>query len=74
MSDLVGIVRADERLERALDHLNYIYQDTEKLYKKAVLSPQIIELRNLNAIAYLIVTQSMTMTENKGSFYSLDLE
>lgn len=73
MSDLVGIVRSNERLIRALDHLDYIYQDTEKLYKKVTLSPQIVELRNLNTIAYLIVKQSMEVKENKGSFYSLDL-
>lgn len=73
MSDLVGIVRNNERLEHALNHLNYIYQDTERLYKNVELSPQIIELRNLNAIAYLIVRQSMAMKENKGAFYSLDL-
>jgi len=73
MTDLVAIVRSNERLERALDHLNYLYEDTEKLYKKVVLSPQIIELRNLNACAHLTVTQSMEMNKNKGAFYSLDL-
>lgn len=73
MTDLVAIVRSNERLERALDHLNYIYEDTEKLYKKVILSPQIIELRNINACAYLIVKQSLEVTENKGAFYSLDL-
>ena len=72
MSDLVAIVRSDERLERALDHLNYIYQDTEKLYKKVTLSPQIIELRNLNTCAYLIVSQSLDMKENKGAFFSIE--
>jgi len=74
MSDLVGIVRSNERLERALDHLDYIYRDTEKLYKKVTLSPQIIELRNANTCAHLIVKQSMEMKENKGAFYSLDFE
>lgn len=73
MSDLVGIVRSNERLIRALDHLNYIYKDTEVLYKKTKLSPQIVELRNLNVIAYIIVKQSLEMKENKGAFYSLDL-
>ncbi len=72
MSDLVSIVRSDERLEKALDHLNYLFQDTEKAYEKSKLSPQICELRNLNAIAYLIVNQSMKRNENKGAFYSLD--
>jgi L-aspartate oxidase len=72
MSDLVAIVRSNERLEKAMDHLNYLYQDTEKAYEKSKLSPQICELRNLNAIAYLIVNQSMHRKENKGAFFSLD--
>ena len=63
MSDLVAIVRSDERLEKALDHLDYLYQDTEKAYEKSKLSPQICELRNLNTIAYLIVKQSMARKE-----------
>jgi L-aspartate oxidase len=74
MSDLVAIVRSDERLEKALDHLNYLYQDTEKAYEKSKLSPQICELRNLNAVSYLVVKQSMARKENKGAFYSLDNE
>jgi L-aspartate oxidase len=72
MSDLVAIVRSNERLEKAMDHLNYLYQDTEKAYEKSKLSPQICELRNLNAIAYLIVNQSKDRKENKGAFFSLD--
>jgi len=72
MTDLVAIVRSNERLEKALDHLNYLYQDTEKAYAKSKLSPQICELRNLNAVAYLIVHQSMARKENKGAFFSLD--
>ena len=72
MTDLVAIVRSDERLKKALDHLDYLYQDTEKAYAKSKLSPQICELRNLNAIAYLIVKYSMKRKENRGAFYSLD--
>ena len=72
MTDLVAIVRSDERLEKALDHLDYIFQNTEKAYAKSKLSPQICELRNLNAISYLIVKQSMERKENKGAFYSLN--
>ncbi len=72
MSDLVAIVRTDDRLKMALDHLNYIYHDTEKLYLQSKLSPQLCELRNLNAVAYLIVKQSQARKENRGAFYNLD--
>ncbi|MBS3993377.1 MAG: L-aspartate oxidase [Bacteroidetes bacterium] len=74
MSNLVSIVRSNERLEKALDQLNYLYQDTEKLYAKSKMSPQLAELRNLNAIAFLIVTQSLERKENRGAFFSLDYE
>ncbi len=72
MSDLVAIVRTNDRLQMALDHLHYIYQDTEKLYAKSKLSPQVCELRNLIAIAYLIVKQSIARKENKGAYYNLE--
>ncbi|MFD1314633.1 L-aspartate oxidase [Namhaeicola litoreus] len=72
MTDLVAIVRSDERLEKALDHLLYLYTDTEKVYAKSKLSPQLCELRNLIAVAYLIVKFSLKRKENKGAFYSLD--
>lgn len=72
MTDLVAIVRSNERLDKALDHLDYLFQDTEKAYAKSKLSPQICELRNLNAIAYLIVIQSKARNINKGAFYSLN--
>lgn len=74
MSDFVSIVRSDERLSKALKRLDEIYIDTENIYKKAKLSPQLCELRNLNAIAYLIVKQSQKRKENRGAFYSLDCE
>lgn len=73
MNDLVGIVRSNQRLERALDHLNYLYEDTENLFKKVTLSPQICELRNINTTAYLIVKHSLESRKNKGAFYNLDL-
>jgi len=73
MSDFVSIVRSNQRLAKALKRLDEIYFDTEEMYKNATLSPQLCELRNLNAIAYLIVKQSQKRTENKGAFYSLDL-
>ncbi len=73
MSDFVAIVRSNQRLSKALKKLDEIYLDTEEIYKTTVLSPQLCELRNLNAVAYLVVKQSQKRKENKGAFYSLDL-
>ncbi|WP_306415947.1 hypothetical protein [Fulvivirga ulvae] len=73
MSNYVGIVRSNERLERALNRLHVIFEETEKLYKTTTLSPQLCELRNMINVAYLIVKHSMEQKENRGTFYSVDV-
>ncbi|NIK92647.1 L-aspartate oxidase [Mangrovimonas sp. CR14] len=73
MSDLVGIVRANDRLKEAAKHLVYVDQSTHDLYVNSKLSVQICELRNLNTIASLIVNQSQKQTKNLGGFYNIDL-
>jgi L-aspartate oxidase len=72
MSDYVGIVRTDLRLKRALDRLKIIYDETEVLYERSIVSQQICELRNLINIAYLIITMAMKRKESRGLHFSLD--
>lgn len=72
MSNYVGIVRSDQRLKRALDRLRIIYGETEALYERTVVSPRICELRNLLAVAYLIVKSAMARKESIGLHYSTD--
>lgn len=73
MSDLVAIVRTDSKLREAAKHLKYVEDSTLELYVGSKLSVQICELRNLNAIANLIVMQSQMRKENMGGFYNTDL-
>jgi L-aspartate oxidase len=73
MSFYVGIVRSNERLERALKRLKILYEETEHLYNQTTISPQLCELRNMINVAYLIITQSQKRKENKGAFFNLDL-
>src|SRR5690606_1437065 len=53
MSDYVGIVRSDFRLERALRRLGLLYDETESFYKNTRLSVKLCELRNVIQVAYL---------------------
>lgn len=73
MSDLVAIVRTNQRLNLAMKRLDVIYQETQHLYTNTVLSPQLCELRNIVAVAYLIIKQSSHRRENKGAFFNADL-
>jgi L-aspartate oxidase len=72
MSSYVGIVRSDQRLKRALDRMRIIYGETEALYGRTVVSTSICELRNVIAIAYLIIKFAMARKESIGLHYSTD--
>ncbi len=72
MSSYVGIVRSNLRLQRAFDRLEILYRETEDLYKKSILIPEICELRNLINVGYLIIRNAMDRKESRGLHYSLD--
>jgi L-aspartate oxidase len=72
MSAYVGIVRSNLRLKRAFDRLEILYQETEALYNKSILTPRILELRNLINVGYLIIRAAMNRKESRGLHYSLD--
>jgi L-aspartate oxidase len=72
MSNYVGIVRSDLRLQRAFNRLELLYRETEDLYIKSVLTPKLCELRNLINIAYLIIKQAIKRKESTGLHFTLD--
>ena len=72
MSNYVGIVRSDLRLQRAFDRLNLIYRETEDLYKRSVMTEELSELRNLISCAYLIIRAASRRKESIGLHYSVN--
>ena len=72
MSDYVGIVRNDVRLQRAMRRLDLIHEETENLYKTTTVSPQLLELRNLITIGYLIVKGATFRKESRGLHFNTD--
>lgn len=74
MSDLVGIVRSDERLKLAKQKEEEIYRAVKDIYNFSIVSPQLSELRNLVSVAFLIINQSIDQKENRGAFYNKDLD
>lgn len=72
MSYYVGIVRSNVRLKRAMDRLFLLYQETEELYKTTSISPQLMELRNLITIAYLITRSATHRRESRGLHFTTD--
>lgn len=72
MSNYVGIVRSNLRLQRALTRLEIIYKETEALYKKSVLSRKLCELRNLINVGYLVIKMAQARHESRGLHYNID--
>ncbi|MFZ4058392.1 MAG: L-aspartate oxidase, partial [Ferruginibacter sp.] len=72
MSDYVGIVRNNERLRRAMKRLDLLYEETEALYERTAVSPQLCELRNMITAAYLIVKCAEFRKESRGLHYNTD--
>ena len=72
MSNYVGIVRSDLRLERALKRLELIYKETEELYEKSLISRKLIELRNLINVGYLVIKMASSRKESLGLHYTID--
>jgi L-aspartate oxidase len=72
MSDYVGIVRNNERLHRAMKRLDLLFTETEALYQKTIVSPQLCELRNMITVAYLVVKSAEFRQESRGLHFNTD--
>lgn len=72
MNTYVGIVRTDLRLRRAWQRLDLLYEETEELFKRSVISKELCELRNIINVGYLIMRQAIERKESRGLHYNID--
>ncbi len=72
MSDYVGIVRSDFRLDRAMRRLFLLYEETEEFYKGNKVSVKLCELRNVIQVAYIVIKSAMARKESRGLHYTTD--
>ena len=72
MWDYVGIVRSNQRLERARKRIHNIFTETEDFYKRTKIFEDLLELRNLTTVAHMIIKSAMLRKESRGLHYTLD--
>lgn len=69
MSNYVGIVRSELRLQRAFDRLEILYEENEALYEQTVITQKLCELRNIICIGYLIIKHARLRKNSVGLHY-----
>jgi len=69
MWNYAGIIRSTKRLSRAIADLEYLRHRIEQFYRSAIITRQIIELRNSVLTASVIVADAIANTKSLGCHY-----
>jgi L-aspartate oxidase len=72
MGDYVGVMRNDERLNRAGQRLGVIEQEISDYYWRYRVAEELAELRNISTVARLVIECASERKESRGLHYNQD--
>jgi L-aspartate oxidase len=72
MWDYVGIVRTNRRLDRAFRRIRNLRHEIREYYRDYLITGDVLELRNIAAVAELIIRSAKLRQESRGLHYTLD--
>lgn len=68
----VGIVRTDRRLRQALREIDLLRSGVESLFATSRVTPELLELRNIIQVGWLIIECALRRKESRGLHYNSD--
>ncbi len=72
MWDYVGIVRSNDRLEKAVKRLDVLKEEIDSYVKEGYIDTPLLELRNLALAAELIIHCAIQRKESRGLHFTVD--